>query len=169
MRLDAHILARGQHPPNTRSQQAGFTMVELLVALIVFAIGVLGVARLFIFSNHHALAGNKELVAASLTQEIREKIMSVDYEDVEGIFHGVDTDIPSSIPPECDIWAYHLSEQLPSGRGQIFIETTGDFGGGHMGEDNTGRMLGVIITISWDDRGEVDDLMMNFALCKVGQ
>lgn len=144
-------------------------MVELLVALIVFAIGVLGVARLFIFSNHHALASNKELVAASLMQEIREKILSVDFQKVPDTFHGVDTDVPGSIPTECQVWADNLSEQLPSGRGQISIDTVGNFGGGHMDEDNTGRMLGVIITISWEDRGDADDLTMNFALCKVGQ
>ncbi|MBU1698858.1 MAG: prepilin-type N-terminal cleavage/methylation domain-containing protein, partial [Candidatus Eisenbacteria bacterium] len=56
---------------STGGRQEGFTLVELMVSLLILSISIMGVARLFIFSNQHSLSGNKELVAASLIQEIR--------------------------------------------------------------------------------------------------
>jgi prepilin-type N-terminal cleavage/methylation domain-containing protein len=147
-----------------RAQEAGFTLVELMVSLVVLAIGIMGVAKLFIFSNHHSLYGNKELVAATLVQEIREKILSETFDDIPAVFDGVDTDLPPSITAPCQAWADHLGIQLgDEGRGVLDIILPGE------DPEIYDRMFGVVITVYWPEAGDTKDLTMRFALSKVGQ
>ncbi|MBU2692470.1 MAG: hypothetical protein KJ970_16235 [Candidatus Eisenbacteria bacterium] len=135
-----------------------------MVSLLILSISIMGVARLFIFSNQHSLSGNKELVAASLIQEIREKILSETFDDIPSIFDGVDTNYDENIPVPCQAWAAHLAAQLgQDGRGRIEILEPGEEAA------ILDRMVGVVITISWPERGETNDLVMRFALSKVGQ
>jgi prepilin-type N-terminal cleavage/methylation domain-containing protein len=144
--------------------QEGFTLVELLVGLVILAIGIMGIVRLFVFSNEHVIQGRKELVAASLVQEIREKILSETFEDIPSIFDGVDTDIPETVTQPCQAWAQHLAEQLgPGGRGRLDVILPGEDPAIY---DN---MLGIVIEVSWPAQGQTRSLTMHFALTKVGQ
>jgi len=146
------------------ADEAGFTLVELMVALMILSIGIMGIARLFVFSNQHALSGGNELEAVSLMQEIREKILSETFEDVPSIFDGVDTYYDEQIPVPCQDWAYHLESQLGSeGRGQIDIINPGEE------SEILTNMIGVAITISWPEKGQTHDISMRFAISKVGQ
>ena len=142
---------------------AGFTMTEMLIALTILSVGILSVGRLFIFSQRHAYYGRAETTAVSLAEEIREKIMSDNYDDLITIFNGVDTDNPGSITLPCQLWADHLTQQLgASGRGEVSIlDHTQD-------ADITEGMVTVVITISWEESGETRSIDMRFAVSKVG-
>ncbi len=142
---------------------AGFTMTELLVALTILAVGILSVGRMFIFSQRHAYFGRAETTAVSLAEEIREKIMSDNYDDLISIFDGVDTDNTETITAPCQLWANHVSEQLgASGRGEVLVldhnEDPEIFEG----------MLTIDIKISWDENGQTRSVDMRFATSKMG-
>ncbi|MBD3334670.1 MAG: prepilin-type N-terminal cleavage/methylation domain-containing protein [Candidatus Eisenbacteria bacterium] len=150
--------------PDGPRPQAGFTLVELMVALVILAVGIMGIARLFIFSNHHALSSRKELVAESLIQEIREKVLSETFDDIPSIFDGVDTDYPGTITAPCQSWANHLADQLgDTGRGRINVDTDQE------DAEVLDGMLGISFIITWLEEGQERDLQMRFLLTKVGQ
>lgn len=143
--------------------EAGFTLIELLVAVTILSIGILGIAQVFIVSNNHTMSGDKELAAASLAQEMREKILSETYTDVLSIFDNVDTNDPGSLTTPCQMWATHIANQLgESGRGQIdVIPDTED-------PEVLPRMLGVSITLSWLETDEPKDMNLRFVITRMG-
>ncbi|MCK4303238.1 MAG: prepilin-type N-terminal cleavage/methylation domain-containing protein [Candidatus Eisenbacteria sp.] len=142
---------------------AGFTLVELMIALAVLGIGIMAAGRLFVFAQHHASYGREETMAVSLSQEIREKILSDNYDDIVSIFDNVDTDDPGSIPTPCQIWATHVTEGLGSaGRGTVEV-----FDDAQDPEISDG-MLTILITISWLEDGHTQALEMRFSISKMG-
>lgn len=152
---------RQKSPQRTR---AGFTLVELMVALVLLAIGLLAVGRLLIFSQHHAYHGRSETTAVSLAEEIREKMLSENFNDLPTIFDGVDTSVPGTVPTPCQPWADHLAGELgPSGSGRIEV-----FGPGEDPEITDG-MYSVLIEVSWDQAGETKTVDLRFATSRMGQ
>jgi len=87
-----------------RSRHAGFTLVELMIAVFLLAVGILSVGRMFIVAQRHAQYGREETIAVSLAQEIREKILSKSFNDLETLFDGVDTDVAGTITEPCQLW-----------------------------------------------------------------
>lgn len=143
---------------------AGFTLTELLVALVILSVGILSVGRLFVFAQRHAGHGREETMAVCLAEEIREKILSDNFDDLVTIFDGVDTDQPGTITTPCSDWATHLANGLGgvSGRGTIEImDHTED-------PEIVDDMLTALITISWLESGRSHSLDMRFSTCKVG-
>jgi prepilin-type N-terminal cleavage/methylation domain-containing protein len=147
-----------------RSRADGFTLVELLVALAILGVGILSVGRLFIFAQHHASFGREETMAVALAQEIREKILSDNFDDLKTIFDGIDTDDPGSITTPCAIWADHVAASLgaASGRGTVQVMDHN--------EDPaiTEGMVTALITISWLEEGHTQDVVMRFSVSKMG-
>jgi len=142
----------------------GFTLVEMMIALVVLAVGILGVGRLFIFSQHHAAYGREETQAVSLAEEIREKILSDNFDDLITIYDEVDTDNPSSITTPCQIWANHLADGLGgvSGRGQIQVYDESE------DSEIVEGMRTIHITISWMEGGKDMAAEMRFSVSKMG-
>lgn len=142
---------------------AGFTMTELLVALTILAVGILSVGRMFIFSQRHAYFGRAETTAVTLAEEIREKIMSDNYDDLISIFDGVDTANSETITAPCQLWADHVSQQLGvSGRGEVLVLDHDE------DPEIQEGMLTIDITVSWEENGQTRSVDMRFATCKMG-
>lgn len=142
---------------------AGFTLVELMVALFMMAIGILAVGRLFVFAQGHASHGRTESMAVSLAQEIREKILSKNMNDLETMFDGVNTNVPETITTPCVEWAAHLDENLgPTGCGEISVLTPAE------DYEIVDGMVTVIITITWEEDGHEKTAPMHFSLSRMG-
>jgi hypothetical protein len=138
-------------------------MVELLVSLVILSVGIMGVAQLFNISSAHTMSGDKELAAASLVQEMREKILSETFDDVPSIFDGVDTAVENSVTEPCQAWAQHITDHLGvEGRGQIDVLEPDD------DPEVLYGMLGAVITVSWPEQGETRDLTLRFVTTKIG-
>jgi len=141
----------------------GFTMVELLVALVMLSIGVLAVGRLLIFSQHHASQGRRETIAVTLAEEIREKVLSSEFIDLVATYDNVDTRLPGTVTAACAEWAAHVAEQLGStGAGEIdVLEPSED-------PEIVAGMLTMVISVSWEQDGSTRTVPLRFSICRMG-
>jgi prepilin-type N-terminal cleavage/methylation domain-containing protein len=154
------------HPiaPRARGRRRnGFTLVELLVALFILSIGILSIARLLVFSQHHAFHGRTETQATALAEEIREKILSENFDDLVTIFDGVDTELPGTVTVPCQEWAAHLGARLGfDGRGRVqVLEPFED-------PDIVDGMRTVVVEITWLESGQERSLPLRFSVTQMG-
>lgn len=63
-----------------KSQQSGFTLVELLVAMTILAIGLLGIAGMQITATKESNSAHVRTAAASVAQGVLEEILARDAE-----------------------------------------------------------------------------------------
>lgn len=75
-----------------RRGAAGFTMLEALVAIVVLAFGVLGVANLLIKSFRFAQQSSYDVVAIQLADDMAERLRSNGALTDSGVFDNFDTD-----------------------------------------------------------------------------
>ena len=154
---------RRRGAPRPRSS-AGFTLVELMVALVVLAIGIQVVGRMVVFAQRHATHGREETMAVSLAEEVREKIMSDNFDDLISIFDAMDTDNLASIPTPCQDWADHVLAGLgPGGRATVEVMDENEDP-----EIVTG-MVSVLVTMYWQEGAVTKSLDVRFAVSKMGQ
>ncbi len=145
------------------SRSEGFTLVELLVALLMLSIGLLSVGRMFVFSTRHAYYGRSETIATTLAEEIREKILSENFDDIVTIFDGVDTDVPETVTTPCQEWKAHLDAGLgPHGRGRIAVHTSAE------DPEIVNGMWSVAITIDWAEGAQQRSVTLHFAVSQMG-
>jgi len=134
-----------------------------MIALVILAVGILGVGQIFAVSGRNAAMGRAETTAVSLAREIQEKIMSESVDQVPMVFDGVDTTEPSTVTLPCEEWAAHISEQLgpgASGRLDVF-DSDSD-------EEILPGMFSVLVRISWPSRGDTLTLPLRFAITDIG-
>ena len=163
MKIALKRITRFGCPTHTPAGNSGFTLVELLVTLVILSIGLLSVGRLFIFSNQHAYYGRSETMAVSLTSEIREKILSDNYDDIKAVFDDIDTNQPGSMNLTCQEWADHLHAEMgSSGQGLLDIYDENE------DPEITTGMLTVVIEIKWQESGKNRSLVTRFSLAKMG-
>jgi len=153
-----------QHDTEFRNHgRAGFTLVELRVAVTIRAIGIGSIGQIFAISSRNATYGRTETMAVGLAREIKEKIMCENFDDVTSVFHGVDTDNAGSVTRPCEMWAAHLDEQLGvNARGTITVRDSN--------EDAQLRegMLGILVEITWKADAETYRFPLNFTMTTIG-
>ncbi len=146
-----------------RSGEAGFTLVELLVALMMLVVGILAVGQIFAVSSRSAALGRTETTALCLAREIEEKILSESVDQVPAMFDGVDTDDPGTITLPCATWAAHIASQLgPNGRGRISV-----FDDVQDPEILPG-MFSVQVIVTWLSHGDTLSVPVRFAVTDIG-
>lgn len=154
---------RGPAPRTRRGPKSGFTLVELMIAVFLMTIGVLAVSQVMAVANRHTAYAREEMIANSLAQEIREKIMSETFGDVKSIFNGVDTDNIGTITAPAADWADHVADRLgPTGRGRITVLDPEE------DPDLEYGMLGVEVLLTWKERGNDVELPLKFAIARIG-
>jgi Tfp pilus assembly protein PilV len=132
-----------------------------MIALVLLSVGVLASAQVFAIADKHTAHAREETTAVMLSQEIREKIMSENFEDIASIFDGIDTNTPGTIPTPAETWAAHLHSELGTyGRGRVTVATPAD--------DATlpNGMVSVTVTISWREGSRTIDLPLRFSVAK---
>ncbi len=132
------------------NQQSGFTMLEVLVAIVVLAFGLLGLAGLQadgLRNNTSAYTRSQAtLMAYDMLDRMRANTLGVKNGDYDNLMDTTPSN-PNCITSGCSIaqlaqtdayeWSQKLAEVLPSGQGHI----TGN---------GTGSLF--TITVMWDDR-----------------
>ena len=142
---------------------SGFTLVELMVALVMLSIGILAVGRLLIFSQRHSAQGRRETIAVTLAEEMREKILCGKFIDLVANFDNVDTRLPATVTLGCQEWATHVNEQLGAGAaGTIQILQPAE------DAEIVDGMMTALIQVSWFQDGETRTVPVRFSICRMG-
>jgi type IV pilus assembly protein PilV len=142
----------------------GFTLVEVLVSLVILAIGLLGIAKLMLFSSHSNDSAYLRSQATALAYEILDDMRANRQEALNGTSYITAAAVPAVAPgalcvginsctsaPEVGLydvyqWGLHLNANsgavppgaLPNGQGSVATATVG------------GQTTATII-VSWDD------------------
>lgn len=145
--------------PNTK--QHGFTLIEILVAVLVLSVGLLGIAGLQTKGTQHVYDAQLHTLAAIQVQDMADRIRANLEGMRDGRYNALSTTPPTN--PSCDSdtctpeqlaaydmyrWNTDNGALLPSGAGQIACEDTS----GTTLSNGTNADIGsrCTITVRWD-------------------
>ncbi|TNC82248.1 MAG: type IV pilus modification protein PilV [Oleiphilus sp.] len=116
-------------------RQAGFSMIEVLVTILIFAIGLLGVASLqttgMRMVRDGGQLGQAAMLAASMADKMRSNAAGDTYVDVDGGARECENADLDADPPEegCSVaqedifdWNDEIEDFLPGGSGTVTVE-----------------------------------------------
>lgn len=126
-------------------KQQGFTLVEVLIAFLVMAIGLLGLAGLQVTGLRNDQSAFARSQAVLLAYDILDGLRANRPAARDGFYNlALDADAPDGdTPAEKDLnrWITELERRLPAGDGAVSV-VAGDR---------------VTITVQWDDSRGVED------------
>ena len=142
---------------NRHIRQSGFTMVEVLVALVVLAIGLLGIAALYLNSLQSGRTAIYRTQAVNLASDLADRIRAnrtartaydTLFADAEVAVAGcdttggcIDTDLAST---DLARWKGTLGQLLPNGQGQVVVTLP----------VAAGEPTNYVVTVQWAEVGE---------------
>jgi type IV pilus assembly protein PilV len=152
------------------NRTAGFTMIEVLIAIVVSAIGLLGVAGLQAFALKNAHSSSLRLTASMLASDITDRMRNNFDGVTNGYYNKPNVAAYGNAVANClttagctsselaandlNEWAGRVAASLPNGVGIVCLDSTPNDGATSAtpGCDNTGTSL-YVVKIWWrDDR-----------------
>jgi type IV pilus assembly protein PilV len=142
---------------NKHVRQSGFTMVEVLVALVVLAIGLLGIAALYLNSLQSGRTAIYRTQAVNLAADLADRIRM--NRTAQASYAALFADNPAAVNAcattggcsDADLaatdlanWKRRLREMLPDGQGQVAVVLP----------VATGEPTSYTITVRWTEVGE---------------
>jgi type IV pilus assembly protein PilV len=141
-----------------RSAQSGFTMVEVLVALVVLAIGLLGIAALYLNSLQAGRTAVYRTEAVTLAADLADRIrMNRTAQAAYGtLFADAEIAVPACATTggcsDADLaatdlsnWKATIAQLLPNGQGQVAVTLPVAIG----------EPTIYVVTVRWAEVGEV--------------
>jgi type IV pilus assembly protein PilV len=127
----------------TRNNQRGFTLFELLIAVLVLAVGLLGLATMQAQGLKSNSSAEKRTEATFLAMDIMDRMRASpnnldDYEVDAGVIGGCDGGCPAIVNQDLIEWTTAVKQQLGSG-GDAWRAQIAQIGGVYM------------VTLMWDD------------------
>jgi len=68
--------------PETRTQEAGFTLVEALMAIVILVFGLMAIANLFVIAMSSNTAANQSTAAVNLAAQYVEQLKATGFENI---------------------------------------------------------------------------------------
>ena len=143
---------------NTNARQLGFTMVEVLVALVVLAIGLLGIAALYLNSLQAGRTAIYRTEAIALAADLADRIRMNRSAQNAYAAAFADTEVPVAAcettggctdvelaTTDLSSWKTAITERLPEGEGQVLVTLP----------VATGEPTSYVVTVRWSEVGEV--------------
>ncbi len=163
-----------------RIRERGFSLVEVLVSILVLALGVLGAAGMQLTALRTTHRSALQSVALQLAAEMADKMRANDSQmkqpDGDNLFLAVDyrsaTDKTPASPPQscyagdCDAqqlakfdihdWERRIRDELPDGRARICRDVTPWDPSAHAFKwsCDSGSGASLVIKVGWQQRGE---------------
>ena len=149
----------------THSRQSGFTMVEVLVALVVLAIGLLGIAALFLNSLQAGRTAIYRTEAIELAADLADRIRM--NRTAQAAYDSAFADVEVAAPAcattggctdaelaatDLSTWKAAIAERLPSGAGQVVVTLPAA----------AGEPTSYVVTVQWAEVGEVAPVTFQF-------
>jgi len=148
-----------------KSRTRGFTLLEVLIALLIFSIGLLGMAGLLILSvkaNHSAyLRTQATFLAQSMADRMRANMPRVWHDDYSTTYPASATD-PCASGAACSrqdmatrdiaLWSTQLTDLLPNSSAEIACEPTAGVVISEEAQDNGAPYAGLCtLSITWSE------------------
>ncbi len=139
--------------------QSGFTMVETMVALVVLAIGLLGIAALYLNSLQAGRSAVYRTEAVNLAADLADRIRS--NRTALGAYANVFTDAPADVAAcyttagctpaqlaasDLNRWKADIAQLLPNGLGQVAVTLP----------VGVGEPANYVVTVQWAEVGQVN-------------
>jgi type IV pilus assembly protein PilV len=143
----------------TITLQKGFTMIEVLVALVVLAIGMLGIAALYLNSLQAGRSAIYRTEAVNLAADLADRIRANRTAIIS--YGNVYTDAFAAVPAcfttagctpaqlatsDLSRWKADIALQLPNGQGQVAVTPA----------VAAGEPATYVVTVRWAEVGEVN-------------
>ena len=144
----------------TRNSQSGFSLVEVLVALIIMSVGMLGIATLFVQSMQAGRTSMFRHHAVTLAGDIADRIRAnpragIAYQGAGGdngcIAQGNDCSEAAMAANDIYLWDSQVSDSLPGGDVTVLF-------------DDTANPPEYTIRIDWDEPGEDPNSPLNYQI-----
>ena len=164
-----------------KSRHRGFTLLEVLIAMLIFSIGLLGMAGLLIVSvkaNHSAyLRTQASFLAQSMADRMRGNMPRVWAGDYDGDYPSGDSD-PCTSGGACSrsniairdkaVWSTQITDQLPNGTAAITCTQTAGVDVTAEDQQNGAPYAGICtMVMQWSesnlDRSDTAPLTQTFA------
>jgi type IV pilus assembly protein PilV len=143
----------------TQRSQSGFSMVEVLVALVVLAIGLLGIAALYLNSLQSGRTAIYRTQAVTLAADLADRIrMNRTAQAAYGTLF-TDNEVPVATCAttggcsDADLastdlfdWKSRIDQLLPNGQGQVVVTPPAA----------AGEPASYLITVQWAEVGEAE-------------
>lgn len=139
------------------ARQRGVSMIEVLVTVVILAIGLLGIAGLQVASVRNTQVAAQRSIATQQAYDIAERIRANLSGATAGAYDALNAGIPGN--PGCapctaaqqavvDHWAWNTANQqlLPQGSGTVMGTITG----------------GYLVTLNWVEQTEAGPLAQQF-------
>lgn len=148
-------MTRSIHRLAIARRQRGFSLLEVLIAVLILSFGLLGVAALQVRTLQGTQSSNYRSNAAVLTHEIIDAIRANRSRAI-----GYRIDLGSDIPSGADTadidlanWRRRIAQQLPEGQSSIEVESTATpVPPNPSGAPQPASLsVRVIVTIQWQD------------------
>ena len=142
---------------NPRPAQSGFTMVEVLVALVVLAIGLLGIAALYLNSLQSGRTAIYRTQAVTLAADLADRIRM--NRTAQGAYNTAFADVAAAdadcgttggctdielASTDLSTWKATIALLLPNGQGQVDVTLP----------VAAGEPTNYVVTVRWAEVGE---------------
>jgi len=140
-----------------RHGESGFTMVEVMVALVVLAVGLLGIAALLLKSLQSGRTATYRTQAVNLAADLADRIRS--NRTAQAAYGTLFAGTPAAVAA-CDTtggcsdadlastdlfrWEQTIAELLPEGQGQVVVTLPAA----------AGEPANYVVAIQWTEQGE---------------
>ncbi|GAC1308531.1 MAG: type IVa pilus pseudopilin TppB [Steroidobacteraceae bacterium] len=156
-----------RHAPRSAAKTGGFTLVEVLVSLVILSIGLLGIAKLMLFSSRSNDSAYLRSQATALAYEILDNMRANRQEAIAGTYQtaqgaGASTAAPLGFTcygvAQCsttnlalfDVYQWKLRLNTNSNPGGPPIGAL-PLGQGSVATATVGAQTTVVIQVFWDD------------------
>ncbi len=149
-------------------KQRGFTLLEILIAVVVLSVGLLGLAALQNTGTRVNHSAQLRTLATQLAHDMLDRLRANQAGVRAGLYHlptpadngcyGGDLCTPAQLAAEDLLqWRQALTDALPDGQGVVCRDSTPDDGSGPGAPDCDGAGSLYVVKIWWTDEFDPDN------------